>query len=222
MQMNRLVVIAAASILVIVIAATLFLYTGGTDSQVSEIEALEAPADLSLIYTNVNRDYNTVDGSFIVVHENVIDSRRHCEFCSVIEFHDRPAGGSTEVSWSADRDFSMQGAGKITFYAMGEEGGETVQFKAAGARLGLGTLGGTDVGDVLSDTVDFAIETRPVTLTDEWQQFEIDLSGENLTSVRDALAVEVGDGQTATVWIKGLTLEEGPAPDALAEAEADG
>lgn len=220
--MNRLVVTAAASVLVIVIAATLFLYTGGRDSQVSETEALEVPTDLSLIYTDVNRDYNRVDGSFIVVHENVIDSRRHCEFCSVIEFFDRPSGGTAAVSWSADRDFSMQGADKITFYAMGEEGGETVQFKAAGARLDLGTLGRTDLGGALSDTVDFAIETKPVTLTDEWQQFEIDLRGENLTSVSDALAIQVGDGQRATVWIKGLTLEEGPASDALAEAETDG
>lgn len=91
------------------------------------------PADLSLIFTEVNQNYNTLDGSYIIVHENVIDSRRHCEFCSVIEFYNAPAGGTTEVSWSAggQRTFSMEGAGKVSFYAMGGEGGGTVQFKAA-------------------------------------------------------------------------------------------
>lgn len=224
--MNRLIVVAAASVLAVVLAATLFLYAGSGEPRVSETQALELPADLSLIYTEVNRSYNTLDGSYVAIHENVIDSRRHCEFCSVIEFYDSPAGGTPEVSWSAgDRAFSMEGAGKISFYAMGDEGGETVRFKAAGKRLGLDlpSEGGAGVTDgVLTERIaDFVVETTPVTLTDKWQKFEIDLSGKDLTDVSDALAVEVGDGQSGTLWVKGLTLEDEPAADPFALEEEE-
>lgn len=48
--MNRLIMVAAASVLAVVLAATLFLYAGSGEPRVSETQALEVPADLSLIY----------------------------------------------------------------------------------------------------------------------------------------------------------------------------
>lgn len=56
-------------------------------------------------------------------------------------------------------------------------------------------------------------------MTDRWEKFEIDLSGKDLTNVSDALAIEVGDGRSGTLWVKGLTLEGEPAAEPFALEE---
>lgn len=93
------------------------------------------PVDLSLTYTKTERNYNTLDGSFLIVYENIVDTRRQCEFCTVIEFRNGPMSDVPDVSWTADRLFDISGAKKVTFYAMGDEGGEQVRFNAAGKKI---------------------------------------------------------------------------------------
>jgi hypothetical protein len=212
-------VIAASSIaLAGILTAMLFSYlSGGTDMQqaIPQSEAVSLPVDLPLLFSETRRNYNTLDGSYTVVYENIIDSRRHCEFCTVIEFRDGPAFGTPDVSWVADRPFNIQGAQTVTFYAMGDSGGEEVRFKAAGKRA-----------DAVSDgravsILDFDIRTKPVTLTNEWQKFEVDLSSTNLSGVVGAFGMEPGEGQTVRVFVKGMTIESEPADEPL-ELEGDG
>jgi len=59
---------------------------------------------------------------------------------------------------------------KLTFWAKGMNGGEQAQFKVGGVADG-------------NDSIPFPAETDYLTLEQEWQQYEIDLSEEDLSNV---------------------------------------
>lgn len=207
--------VASAGLLVIA-SFSAFSYTFSDEKDkpqaIPESEALGLPVDISLVFTETEANYDTSDGSYVVVHEGIIDSRRHCEFCTVIEFRDGPSSDTPDVSWIADRNFDIVGAKKVTFYAMGERGGESVIFNAAGKKVDR-VLGGT-----LVEALDFAVETKPVTLTNEWQKYELDLSTTNLAGVSSPFGIEAERGENTgitRIFIKGMMLESEPATDPL-------
>jgi hypothetical protein len=170
------------------------------------------PVDLSRVYTEPDRSYNTLDGSYVQVLDNVVDTRRHCEFCTVIEFRQGSSSDPVDVSWSALRNFNIEGAKKVTFYAMGDEGGESVVFKGAGKKVD-GLVGGR-----LAKLLDFDVATRPVTLSGEWQKYELDLSGASLRGVTNPFGIAIEDGQNSgpvRIFVKGIVLEDEPATDAV-------
>lgn len=63
------------------------------------------------------------------------------------------------------------GAKRLTFWARGMNGGEVAEFKMGG------------IAGRYSDSVRPAISTGDITLSKEWQQYTIDLSGKNLSQV---------------------------------------
>lgn len=66
--------------------------------------------------------------------------------------------------------YDLTGAKKVTFWARGEKGGERVEeFKIGGIT---GEYGDSDVAGI-----------GPVELTQEWQEFVIDLDGKDLSSI---------------------------------------
>jgi hypothetical protein len=66
--------------------------------------------------------------------------------------------------------FNLTGAKKLAFWARGEKGGETItEFKMGGIT---GEFGDSDMAMM-----------GPVTLTNEWQQYSIDLEGKDLSYV---------------------------------------
>ena len=97
-----------------------------------------------------------------------------CEFAS-----DKGWGGVVWQSPAGDwgdqgGGYDLTGAKKISFWARGESGGEKVAFKF-----------GIIKDKKFSDSASGAIE--PVTLTKEWQRFEIPVSG-NLTRIKTGFA----------------------------------
>lgn len=215
--MNRLVLMAVAAAAVLTAASFSFIpgmLAGERTSPepVPESEALELPVDLSRVYTEPDRSYNTLDGSYAQVLENIVDTRRHCEFCTVIEFRQGSSSDPVDVSWSALRNFNIEGAQKVTFYAMGDEGGESVVFKAAGKKVD-GLLGGR-----LAKVLDFDVATEPVRLSGEWQKYEVDLSDASLAGVTNPFGISLEDNQNSgpvRIFVKGMVLEDKPATDAV-------
>lgn len=65
--------------------------------------------------------------------------------------------------------YDLTGAKKLSFWARGEKGGETVEFKVGGI-----------MGDY-SDTSEAS--TGPISLSKEWKQYTIDLSSEDLSYI---------------------------------------
>lgn len=69
-------------------------------------------------------------------------------------------------------DLSKLAYTKISFWARGEQGGEIVEFKAGGVN---------DKEKKYRDS--FEVTTGKLRLEDDWEQYEIDLQGKNLSSV---------------------------------------
>lgn len=74
-------------------------------------------------------------------------------------------------NWGGRRGgYDLTGAKKVTFWAKGDKGGERVEeFKIGGIS---GTYSDTDIAS-----------TGPIVLTTEWKQYEIDLSGRDLSYI---------------------------------------
>lgn len=77
-----------------------------------------------------------------------------------------------------DAGLNLTGASKLTFYARGENGGERVEFFTGG-------LGYNEYGTATEQYPDSLKKTTLgyVTLSNEWKQYEISLSGKDLTRV---------------------------------------
>ena len=91
--------------------------------------------------------------------------------------------------------FDLTGATKLSFWARGAEGGEKVS-------IGIGNIGNDKrYHDTFSGK-------RDLTLTSEWQQFKIDLTGKNLTRIKSALYFTTSsDGKPQTFFLDGVIIQ---------------
>ncbi len=71
----------------------------------------------------------------------------------------------------------IEGAQRIVFWARGENGGEIVEFKAGG-----------NMAPNRRYQDSFEVSIGPISLTRDWERYEIDLSGQNLSNVLGAFA----------------------------------
>lgn len=93
--------------------------------------------------------------------------------------------------------YDLTGAKKLTFWARGEKGGEVVtEFKVGG------------INGEHSDTVSASI--GPVTLTNEWKEYTIDLKDEDLSLVIGGFSFIVGgmeNPEGATFYLDDIAFE---------------
>ena len=92
--------------------------------------------------------------------------------------------------------WNITGAKRLSFWARGEKGGEVAGFQ-------LGLLGSDKK---FSDSGSAKLEK--VTLTTEWQQFQIDLNGKDLSRIKTGFAITVaGSGQPFTIYLDDIQYE---------------
>ncbi len=100
--------------------------------------------------------------------------------CMQIKYSGKASGGQKWAgiywqdpanNWGAVKGagYNLTGAKKVKFMARGDKGGEVVTFSAGG------------ISGEYPDT--FKVEGPPVTLTTEWQELELDLTGQDLSTV---------------------------------------
>jgi hypothetical protein len=79
-----------------------------------------------------------------------------------------------DCNWGQEKGFDLSNRGltRITFWARGEHGNESVQFKA----------GGVASGFTYVDSFDYEPKLD-ANLSSEWRQYTIDLRGKNLSCV---------------------------------------
>jgi hypothetical protein len=223
----RLPLLAALAAALLLTAISVFAYFGGTGSQdaskarvVEEAEAVKLPADLINVYKNSETYYNNLDGGYLYVHDNIVDTRRNCEFCTSIDYQPGLSTNNLDLSWAADKNLSISGAKKITFYVMGDSGGEVVKFKAAGKKAD------TLLNGKKNRTLDFGIVSQPVALQKEWKKFEIDVSKTNMAGVTNpfGIGIEKADNKgPVKIFVKAIVLDDQPAAKPLqVEKESPG
>lgn len=77
-----------------------------------------------------------------------------------------------EADWgNIDGGFNLSCATRLTFWARGEHGGEKAEFKVGGLK------------DTYQDSLQPALSTGPIVLTDAWMQYTLDLSGRDLSHI---------------------------------------
>jgi hypothetical protein len=222
----RLPLLAALAAALLLTAISVFAYFGGTGAQdaskakvVEEAEAVKLPADLINVYTVSEKYYNNLDGGYLYVHDNIVDTRRNCEFCTSVDYQPGLSTGNLDLSWAADKNLSISGAKKITFYVMGDSGGEVVKFKAAGKKVD------TVINGTMSRILDFGVVSQPVKLQKEWKKLEIDLSKMDMSGVTNpfGIGIEKADNKgPVRIFVKAIVLDDQPATQALPVERAMG
>ena len=74
--------------------------------------------------------------------------------------------------------YDLTGAKKLTFWARGEKGGEML------SKTQVGTLAEVKVGGITGEYADSdSVSIGPITLTPEWKEYTIDLTGKDLSYI---------------------------------------
>lgn len=135
------------------------------------------------VYTEYNSKHNHFipsggmgDHTAVNIDQDCMDSPYSGGTCIKIYYSGEPAQGSgwvgfywqnPENNWgSKDGGFNLSNAKRLIFYARGEKGGETLEFKCGGIT---GQYADSDM-----------VGIGPLSLTSEWKQYTIDLEGAEL------------------------------------------
>jgi len=110
-----------------------------------------------------------------------------------------PRGNWGEIA----RGFNLQGMTRLTFWARGAKGGERIAtFKVGGIRGPQPDTGTVEIG--------------PVTLSSSWKQYEIDLTGVDLSKISGGFAWSVGKNDNPgpiTFYLDEIRYERQTSPD---------
>ena len=180
---------------------------------VPEVGAALGPLEIDQHYSLDERAGDAqLPFGYLKVHDGYIDTERHCEFCIRVEYVPGP-GGVAGMAFRNDIGFDLSTAKKVTFYAMGQDGGELIKFKAAGKKVN------TEVSDEeIFKNVKFDKTTKVVTLTTDWKRFEIDLSNSDLRGITHPFGFEISKDHNkadSVVFIKGVKYDFEPATNPL-------
>jgi len=160
-----------------------------------------------------------------VKFQHWIDNDIHCEDCLRLEIPNN--GKKAGAAFSSDGAvYNFEGAKKMRFYAMGEEAGAKVNFKAVGNDKAKATEGNAvnnssknknGVANDLFKDQEFALTSQNVTLNQTWGYFEMGLEGvpQKLDKVKYPFGFEVvqGKGKTTIVYLKGISYSDEPLQD---------
>src|SRR5829696_1076431 len=127
-------------------------------------------------------------GDPLRIEENINDGEQHCEMaCKYLEY---PPGsqGKSALAFTTSSPVDLSGAQKVTFFLMGENGGEKVKVMIAGKDPGAGIKG----DDLLKEK--FELSSGEVTLSNDWQRYEVPLKGTDLKNIKAPFGMDIFKG----------------------------
>lgn len=146
----------------------------------------------------------------LLIQNEFVYPERHCEFCThfIQDFNIFKEGGMAYVPSSNTNN--IIGAKRVTFFAMGDSGGERIRIMIA-ADDDLNAVPDTNSSSQVSSiTSKFAIKTDYITLTENWKKYQIDVSNISLNtnSIPFALQIARVDGaDRSDFYIKDITYD---------------
>src|SRR5215207_2553622 len=127
-------------------------------------------------------------GDPLRIEENINDGEQHCEMaCKYIEYQPGSQGKSA-LAFTTSSPVDLSGAQKVTFFLMGENGGEKVKVKIAGKDPGAGIKG----DPLLKEK--FELSSGEVTLSNDWQRYEVPLKGTDLKNIKAPFGMDIFKG----------------------------
>jgi PKD repeat protein len=207
--------------------SSLNVSSGHEDHEQSQVaEAATLPLAIDWHYKIKEKAGDAASGNRVVIDDGYIDAENHCEICTRIEY--TPGSlGQAGLAYAFDGPQDLSGAKSVTFFMMGEKGGEKVKFKAGGKGVtasssdseeraaginntnssGRGNERGADPqNEALAPPgllrQQFAVATEEVELENDWRKYSIDLEGLDLRSVTHPFGMEFpGKGSQKQVMI---------------------
>jgi hypothetical protein len=155
-------------------------------------------------------------GDPLRVEEWMNYAERNCEMsCVWMEF--RPGTyGKAGLAYISDNPMDLSGADRVHFFLMGEKGGETVKVYLAGKNPS---------ADEEADSLfkeKFALSTDVITLTNNWERYEISLEGVDLRGITAPFAIELlGNTSAVQAAYYKFIVYENRAVDPRFEVEAN-
>jgi hypothetical protein len=127
------------------------------------------------------------DGRCVAINDVWLDNCQDSRSCIQLKFdRDCTATGTgwAGIYWLEPANnwgdvkggYNLTGAKKLVFWARGEKGGEVVTFK----------MGGVGMGHTYPDSD--SASSAPITLTKDWKEYFIDLSGKDLSHITGGFA----------------------------------
>ena len=162
--------------------------------------ATQMPLSVKDVFKHRERGGDAIGGSsYFRMDEEFVDAENHCDFCIAVEYTPGPSGRAAVALWNSE-PLDLGGADKLVFSARGEKGGEQLVTFAAGSdvagRLAEEGASSTSVESSALGGVEFSA-SKALTLTSQWQRYEIDLKSADLSKVTHAFAFEILKGNEA-------------------------
>jgi hypothetical protein len=138
------------------------------------------------------------------------DADRNCEMsCTYVEY--RPGSqGKAGLAYVADSPVDLSDAKRVHFFLMGDKGGEMVKVKIAGKNPSSGQKADTPFKEK------FAKSSNVITLSNDWQRYEIPLGGVDLKGIVAPFAIELLKGKGSAnviVYLKYIVYDKEPVDE---------
>ena len=185
--------------------------TNDNGSQSGSIQAMNIENTATPI-----READAKVSSRFSIDNNFVDPDNNCEFCTRIVYTPGKEGDAG-VAYK-DTKLNLDNSQRLVFFAKGQTN-KQVSFVAAGNDSNVQSSNDTDI----FPKIDFAVVTKNVTLSSDWQRFEIGLNGTQLQDVSYPFGIqlEAGDSSKQQIfYLKGVSLDDKLAQNPLVYGES--
>ena len=221
LAVSVLTVVASSLVLTGVFSLDSIILNKSQDFPIQEAGAQELPLQ---VRDRFNEKKLVGDANGIIVNEDFVDPERHCEFCTLIEYRPGPRG-MAGFAYENDAGLDLTGANKVRFWIMGEQGNERVKFKIAGKSSDSivedRRPNRPTTTNSIFESERFALTTEEITLANDWERYEIDLTGVSLDDITHPFGFEISKGnggQKQVIYAKGLVFDDDPVEEDYALA----
>jgi hypothetical protein len=159
------------------------------------------------------------------------------ECCQLIQYTPGPLGVAG-ITFKENGVLDLSNAKRVVFFAMGQKGGETMKFLAAGRTSENSSLNNgsptpvpssvnssTPLPEGIFSDKQFGKVTQDVVLEKNWNRYQISLEGLDLNDITDPFGFVVtsvnSSGAPVTFNLKGVTYDTKPATDPLNTLEGN-
>ena len=153
----------------------------------------------------------------------------NCEMCQVIKYIPGSIG-KAGIAYRSAQVLDLSDARRVVFFARGELGGEKVAFVALGKPSNTSL-----VSPNIFSNLNFAVISKNITLTNDWQRYQLSLNGSDPIEVTNPFGFivskvrsQVASGSNIphppfidantnhiTFFLKGVTFDNNPAIDPI-------
>lgn len=175
----------------LVIIAIALLMSGCVDSEDTNVNNVSESTNLNEV-ANVDNDSEVIfsdifypsgwmgDYNDISINNAYIENPYSKPTCIQIKYSPSGPQRWTGIYWqypennwgNESKGIDLSDKTKVTFFARGENGGEKAEFKVGGI-----------TEEKYKDSIKNPVSTGKITLSDRWQQYTIDLTGQSLQNV---------------------------------------